>query len=78
MGMPTDKLLRMVESNDTRTHLDASARLVDVVTARSRTGFAGLEERRVDTGFDEVAFGVRDLLRGIPLVLLAKHSAELR
>ena len=38
MGMPTDRLLRMVESNDTSTHLAASLRLVDGSITRSMIG----------------------------------------
>ena len=37
--MPTERLLRMVESNDTRTHLAASVRLVEGVMTRSMMGF---------------------------------------
>ena len=36
--MPTDKLLRMVESNDTSTHFVASARRVGGVMTRSMIG----------------------------------------
>ena len=61
--MPTDRLLRIVESNDTSTHLVASAkrrRARDhaVDDRLAVLGFAGLEERRVDPGLDEVAFGI--------------------
>ena len=38
MGMATDRLLRMVESNDTSTHFIASARLVAGVMTRSMMG----------------------------------------
>ncbi len=61
--MPTDTLLRMVESNDTSTHLAASGRLVvradhaiDDRLAVFR--LAGLDVGRVRPGLDEVAFGV--------------------
>ena len=37
--MPTDKLLRMVESKDTSTHFVASARGVCCVITRSMIGF---------------------------------------
>jgi hypothetical protein len=62
MGMPTDRLLRMVESNDTRAHLVASMRLAEVMMTRSTMGFsvlrfAGLEEGRIGTRLDEIAFG---------------------
>ena len=36
--MPTDRLLRMVESNDTSTHFMASLRLVPGVITRSMIG----------------------------------------
>src|SRR6187551_75722 len=38
MGMPTERLLRMVESNDTRMHFIASPRLVEDVMTRSMMG----------------------------------------
>src|SRR5437773_293113 len=38
VGMPTDKLLRMVKSNDTKTHFAASARGVTRVITRSMIG----------------------------------------
>ena len=61
--MPTDRLLRIVESNDTSTHFVASgergrARDHAVDDRLAVLGLAGLEERRVDPGLDEVAFGV--------------------
>ena len=61
--MPTDRLLRIVESNDTSTHLVASA---SGVAARDHAvddrlavlGLAGLEVWRVDASFDEIALGI--------------------
>ena len=61
--MPTDRLLRMVESKDTSTHLVASAqrraRRDHAVDDRLAVlGLAGLEVRRVDARLDEIAFGI--------------------
>ena len=61
--MPTERLLRIVDSNDTSTHLVASARVVagviDAVDDRLAVlGLAGLEVRRVDARLDEIALGV--------------------
>ena len=63
MGMPTDKLLRMVESNETRMHLVASASVVVGVMTRSMIGFPYLASPVCRngvsvSGFDEVALGV--------------------
>ena len=63
IGMPTDKLLRIVESNETRTHFVASSRLVFRLMTRSRIGLPYLaspvlEKRRVGASLDEVSFGI--------------------
>ena len=61
--MPTDRLLRIVESKDTSTHFVASARGVSrrdhpVDDRLAVLRLAGLEVRRVDSRLDEVALGI--------------------
>ena len=61
--MPTDRLLRIVESNDTRTHFVASAKRREpgnhaVDDRLAVLGFAGLKVGRVDSGLDEIALGI--------------------
>ena len=61
--MPTDRLLRIVESNDTSTHFVASAsgrgtRDHAVDDRLAVLGFAGLEVGRVDARLDEIALGI--------------------
>jgi len=61
--MPTDRLLRMVESNDTSTHFVASASAVRWVMTRSMIGlpyfgFTGLKVGRIDSRLDEIALRI--------------------
>ena len=61
--MPTDRLLRIVESKDTSAHFVASAkaggRSDDAIDDRfSVLRLAGLEKGRVAPRLDEVAFGI--------------------
>ena len=61
--MPTERLLSIVESNDTSTHLVASSSVAlerhrQVEDGLAVLGLAGLQEARVGAGLDEVALGV--------------------
>jgi hypothetical protein len=60
MGMPTERLLRIVESNDTSTHLTASDKLVDEVITRRRIDL-GLDEVGLCVGSEEAGRFARDL-----------------
>ena len=61
--MPTDRLLRIVESNDTSTHFVGVRKRREprdhaIDDRLAVLGFAGLEVGRVDSGLDEIALGI--------------------
>ena len=83
--MPTDRLLRIVESNETSTHLVASVRLVGrrdhaIDDGLAVLRFAGLKKSRIVPGLDEIALGVdpEEPASGSPLICPPRMNEALK